>query len=64
MPARRPIAPPSMPPELVGPIIAMTITLYGLRSAGIQGGLTGSLFREFAFLAGRSSCRERSLCLA
>src|SRR5436309_3571487 len=40
--------------ELVGPIIAMTITLAaGYAPIGIQGGLTGSLFREFAFtLAG------------
>src|ERR1700758_2304905 len=40
--------------ELVGPIIAMTITLAGVYAPiGIQGGLTGALFREFAFtLAG------------
>src|SRR5215203_5225873 len=40
--------------ELVGPIIAMTITLAAVYvPVGIQGGLTGSLFREFAFtLAG------------
>jgi multidrug efflux pump len=40
--------------ELVGPIIAMTITLAAVYGpVGIQGGLTGSLFREFAFtLAG------------
>src|SRR5438128_3989704 len=40
--------------ELVGPIIAMTITLAAVYAPiGIQGGLTGSLFREFAFtLAG------------
>lgn len=40
--------------ELVGPIIAMTITLAAVYTPlGIQGGLTGSLFREFAFtLAG------------
>jgi multidrug efflux pump len=40
--------------ELVGPIIAMTITLAAVYTpVGIQGGLTGSLFREFAFtLAG------------
>jgi multidrug efflux pump len=40
--------------ELVGPIIAMTITLAAVYApVGIQGGLTGSLFREFAFtLAG------------
>jgi multidrug efflux pump len=40
--------------ELVGPIVAMTITLAAVYApVGIQGGLTGSLFREFAFtLAG------------
>ncbi|HEX3554131.1 MAG TPA: efflux RND transporter permease subunit [Thermoanaerobaculia bacterium] len=40
--------------ELVGPIIAMTITLAAVYTpVAIQGGLTGSLFREFAFtLAG------------
>ena len=40
--------------ELVGPIIAMTITLAAVYSPiGLQGGLTGSLFREFALtLAG------------
>jgi multidrug efflux pump len=40
--------------ELVGPIIAMTITLATVYTpVAIQGGLTGSLFREFAFtLAG------------
>jgi multidrug efflux pump len=40
--------------ELVGPIIAMTITLAAVYTPiGFQGGLTGSLFREFAFtLAG------------
>jgi len=38
----------------VGPIIAMTITLAAVYApVGIQGGLTGALFREFAFtLAG------------
>ena len=36
--------------ELVGPIVAMTITLAAVYAPiGIQGGLTGSLFREFAF---------------
>src|SRR6476660_37788 len=36
--------------ELVGPIIAMTITLAAVYTpVAIQGGLTGSLFREFAF---------------
>ncbi len=40
--------------ELVGPIIAMTITLAAVYAPiGIQGGLAGALFREFAFtLAG------------
>ena len=40
--------------ELVGPIISMTITLAAVYTpVGVQGGLTGSLFREFAFaLAG------------
>ena len=40
--------------ELRGPIIAMTITLAAVYAPiGIQGGLTGALFREFAFtLAG------------
>ncbi|WP_305045474.1 efflux RND transporter permease subunit [Geoalkalibacter sp.] len=40
--------------ELVGPIIAMTLTLAAVYAPiGLQGGLTGTLFREFAFtLAG------------
>src|SRR5262252_8245661 len=40
--------------ELVGPIIAMTITLAAVYAPiGFQGGLTGALFREFVFtLAG------------
>ena len=40
--------------ELTGPIVAMTITLAAVYApVGIQGGLTGALFREFAFtLAG------------
>jgi multidrug efflux pump len=40
--------------ELIGPIISMTITLAAVYTPlAIQGGLTGSLFREFAFtLAG------------
>ncbi|MGH9381886.1 MAG: efflux RND transporter permease subunit, partial [Thermoanaerobaculia bacterium] len=40
--------------ELIGPIIAVTITLAAVYTPiAIQGGLTGSLFREFAFtLAG------------
>jgi multidrug efflux pump len=36
--------------ELVGPIVATTIVLVAVYAPiGIQGGLTGSLFREFAF---------------
>ncbi len=40
--------------ELVAPIIAMTVTLVAVYiPIGLQGGLTGALFREFAFtLAG------------
>ncbi|MCA9621754.1 MAG: efflux RND transporter permease subunit, partial [Myxococcales bacterium] len=40
--------------ELVGPVVAMTITLAAVYAPiGFQGGLTGALFREFAFtLAG------------
>jgi len=40
--------------ELVGPVISMTITLMAVYAPiGFQGGLTGALFREFAFtLAG------------
>lgn len=40
--------------ELIGPIISITITLAAVYApVGIQGGLTGALFREFAFtLAG------------
>jgi len=40
--------------ELVGPVIAMTITLAAVYAPiGLQGGLTGALFREFALtLAG------------
>jgi len=40
--------------ELIGPVIAMTLTLAAVYTpVAIQGGLTGSLFREFAFtLAG------------
>lgn len=40
--------------ELVGPVISMTITLAAVYAPiGLQGGLTGALFREFAFtLAG------------
>ncbi|MCC6678685.1 MAG: efflux RND transporter permease subunit [Phycisphaerales bacterium] len=36
--------------ELVGPVISMTITLAAVYAPiGFQGGLTGMLFREFAF---------------
>jgi multidrug efflux pump len=36
--------------ELIGPIIATTVVLVAVYTPiGIQGGLTGSLFREFAF---------------
>lgn len=40
--------------ELIAPIIAMTVTLIAVYiPIGLQGGLTGALFREFAFtLAG------------
>ncbi|KAF2991194.1 efflux RND transporter permease subunit [Methylocystis sp. MJC1] len=40
--------------EVVGPVIAMTVTLAAVYAPiGLMGGLTGSLFREFAFtLAG------------
>ncbi len=40
--------------ELVGPVVAMTVTLTAVYAPiGFQGGLTGALFREFAFtLAG------------
>ena len=40
--------------ELIGPVIAMTLTLAAVYAPiGLQGGLTGSLFREFALtLAG------------
>lgn len=40
--------------ELLGPIVAMTITLATVYTPiGLQGGLTGTVFREFAFtLAG------------
>ena len=36
--------------ELIGPVIATTVVLVAVYTPiGIQGGLTGSLFREFAF---------------
>src|SRR2546423_603979 len=41
--------------ELVGPIIAMTITLAAVYAPiGLPGGLTGALFREFAFTLARA----------
>src|SRR5437588_12594871 len=48
--------------ELVGPIIAMTITLAAVYTPiAFQGGLTGSLFREFALtLAGAVTISGRS----
>jgi len=52
--------------ELLGPIIAMTITLATVYAPiGFQGGLTGMLFREFAFtlasaLLSRGSWPSRS----
>jgi multidrug efflux pump len=43
--------------ELVGPVIAMTITLAAVYAPiGLQGGLTGSLFREFAFTLAGAVC--------
>lgn len=43
--------------ELVGPIIAMTITLAAVYAPiGIQGGLTGVLFKEFAFTLAGAVC--------
>src|SRR5258706_2885835 len=43
--------------ELVGPIIAMTITLASVYTpVAIQGGLTGSLFREFSFTLAGAVC--------
>jgi multidrug efflux pump len=52
--------------ELVGPIIAMTITLAAVYApVGIQGGLTGALFRGSALtLASPSSCRVVALTLS
>ncbi|RQO34340.1 hypothetical protein DBV14_33080, partial [Variovorax sp. KBW07] len=40
--------------EVAGPVIAMTLTLAAVYAPiGLMGGLTGSLFKEFAFtLAG------------
>src|SRR5438105_2720893 len=46
--------------ELVGPIIAMTITLAAVYTpVAIQGGLTGALFRGFAGLINRTFDRFR-----
>ncbi|MCB0323027.1 MAG: efflux RND transporter permease subunit [Bdellovibrionales bacterium] len=43
--------------ELVGPIISMTITLAAVYAPiGIQGGLTGALFKEFAFTLAGAVC--------
>ena len=47
--------------ELVGPIIAMTITLAAVYTPlALQGGLTGSLFREFAFTLAGAVDRSRA----
>jgi multidrug efflux pump len=43
--------------EIVGPVIAMTITLAAVYAPiGMMGGLTGSLFREFAFTLAGAVC--------
>src|SRR5229473_796670 len=43
--------------ELVAPVIAMTITLASVYTpVALQGGLTGSLFREFAFTLAGAVC--------
>jgi multidrug efflux pump len=43
--------------ELVGPIIAMTVTLAAVYAPiALQGGLTGSLFREFALTLAGAVC--------
>jgi len=43
--------------ELVSPVVAMTITLAAVYAPiGLQGGLTGSLFREFAFTLAGAVC--------
>ena len=47
--------------ELVAPIVAMTMTLVAVYiPIGLQGGLTGALFREFAFTPGW--CRRDIRC--
>ena len=46
--------------EIVGPVISMTITLAAVYAPiGFLGGLTGSLFREFAFTLAGSGDRVR-----
>src|SRR5258708_2888645 len=43
--------------ELVAPVMAMTITLASVYTrVALQGGLTGSLFREFAFTLAGAVC--------
>jgi multidrug efflux pump len=43
--------------ELISPVIAMTITLAAVYTPiGLAGGLTGSLFREFAFTLAGAVC--------
>jgi multidrug efflux pump len=43
--------------EIVGPVIAMTITLAAVYAPiGMMGGMTGSLFKEFAFTLAGSVC--------
>ncbi len=43
--------------ELIGPIISMTITLAAVYAPiGFQGGLTGTLFKEFAFTLAGAVC--------
>ena len=49
--------------ELIGPIIAMTITLAAVYTPiALQGGLTGALFREFASDPGRRCFHFRRRC--
>jgi multidrug efflux pump len=50
--------------ELVKPIVAMSITLASVYvPIGLQGGLTGSLFREFAFTLGGAVLISASVAL-
>ena len=50
--------------ELVGPIFAMTLTLAAVYvPIGFQGGLTGALFREFAFTLAGAVCMSGFLAL-